>query len=76
MLRVWRRRNHSRFTKDELKAKLQTALESVIPAETQAVEALNTDAIQVQVDAQVRGSALVMQVIDGSGGDRANGIWS
>jgi plasmid stability protein len=64
MLRVWRSRNHSRSTKDELKAMLQRALESVVPAETQAVEALNTDASQVQVDAQVRGSAVVTQVTD------------
>lgn len=67
MLRMWRCRNHSRATKDALKVILQTALESVVPSETQAVEELNTDANQVQVDAQVRGNAVVTQVTEGDG---------
>lgn len=61
MLRLWRSRNHFR-SKDGLKTKLQQALESVNPVQTEAVKELNNGVNEVQVNADVSGDALVTRV--------------
>lgn len=64
MLRLWRNRNNSRYTRRELKDILRAALQSVRPAQTDAIRELDRDINQVDIDAEVRGDAFVMQVTD------------
>jgi hypothetical protein len=49
MLRLWRDKNSSWYSDDELKTKLQHALESVVPVQTDAIKELNNDANRVQI---------------------------
>lgn len=60
MLRSWRDKNSSHFSESELKAKLQRALASVVPVQTDAIKELNNDANRVQIDDDTIGDAVVM----------------
>lgn len=62
MLRLWRDRNVSLFTENELKSILQHALEKMFPIEVEAIEELNNVANQDQVDVDASGDAFVTAV--------------
>lgn len=69
MLYLWREEGYLQFNDNELKAILRDALSAVSSDQTKAIEELNSGANFVQVDADVRGDAVVTHAFNVDDGD-------